>query len=81
MSPSLILIIVNKERSIVDSFGFNTALGNNLNGEGRANDAEYRPATIGHLDFANPPTKSTVDGGQSPSPRHSTFPGSPGSGD
>lgn len=55
MYPSLILILVNKERSIVNSFGFSTALGNDLDGKGHA-DAEHRPATIGHLVFANPPT-------------------------
>jgi hypothetical protein len=64
MYPALILIIVNKERSIVDTFGLSTVLG-----EGHANSAEHRPATIGHLFFANP-TKSAVDG--EVSPRHST---------
>jgi hypothetical protein len=78
MYPALILIIVNRERSIVDTFGFSTVLGNN---EGHANSAEHRPATIGHLVFANPPTKSTVDGEQSLSPRHSTVPVGLGSGD
>ena len=67
MHPALILIIVNKERSIVHTFGFSTALGNNLNGEGHANSAEYRPATIGHLAFANPPT-NTVDDEKSVAP-------------
>ena len=67
MHPALILIIVNKERSIVHTFGFSTALGNNLNGEGHANSAEYRPATIGHLVFANP-AMNAVDGEKSVAP-------------
>lgn len=66
MYPALILVIVNKERSIVDTFGFST---------------EHRPATIGHLVFANPPTKSIVDGEQSLSPRHPTVPVGLGSDD
>jgi hypothetical protein len=73
MYPSLIFIIVNKERSIVNSFGFSTALGRDLNGEGHTNSAEHHPATIGHLVFANPPT---IDNEQSLSPRHSV-PGEP----
>ena len=80
MYPALILIIVNKERSIVDTFGFSTVVGSNLNGEGYTNSAEYRPATIGHLVF-NTPTKGTVDSEQSLSPRHSVVPGDPGSSD
>ena len=67
MLPALILIIVNKERSIVHTFGFSIALGSNLNGEGHANSAEYRPATIGHLVFANPPMNA-VDGEKSVAP-------------
>jgi hypothetical protein len=82
MYPSLILIIVNKERSIVNTFGFSTVLGDNVDGEGHANSAEHRPATIGHLVFANPPTeKSTVDNERPLSSGHSTFPGGPGSND
>ena len=74
MYSSLILIIVNKERSIVDSFGFNTVLRGNLNVEGNGNGSEHHPATIGHLDFANPPTKSThaVDNERPLSSRHSS---------
>jgi len=75
MCPALILIIVNKEHSIVNTFGFSTVLGSNLNGEGHTNSTEQHPATIGCLVFANPPTKSTVDNEQSLSPRHSTVPG------
>ena len=67
MHPALILVIVNKERSVVHTFGFSTALGNNLNGEGHANSAEYRPATIGHLVLVNPPM-NTVDGEKSVAP-------------
>jgi hypothetical protein len=76
MYPALILIIVNKERSIVNSFGFSTALGGNLNGEGHDNrlGTENHPATIGHLVFANPPSKSThaVDNDRPLSSRHSS---------
>lgn len=72
MYPALILIIVNKERSIVNIIGSSTVLGNNFNGEGRANSVEHCPATIGHLVSANPPTNSIVDGERSLSPRHST---------
>jgi hypothetical protein len=70
MYPALILIIVNKERSIVETFGFSTVLGGNLTHEGHAT-AEHRPATIGNLVFANPPT----DNEWSLSTRHSTVPG------
>jgi len=69
MYPPLVLIIVNKECSIVDTFGFST---------GHANSAEHSSATIGQLVFA---TKSTVDNEQSLFPRHSSFPGGPGSSD
>jgi hypothetical protein len=75
MFPSIIIIIVNKERSIVNTFGFSTVLGSNLNGEGHAYSAEHRPATIGHLVFADPPNNSTVDNERPLSPKHSTFPG------
>jgi hypothetical protein len=74
MYPALILIIVNKERSIVDTFGFSTVLGS---GEGYTNSAEHRPATIGHLVFS-PPTKGTVDSEHFLSP---IVPGGPGSSD
>ena len=79
MYSSLILIIVNKERSIVNTFGSSTVLGNNLNHEGLSNTAEYRSATIGHLVFANTPIKSTVDEGHSLSSILSTdtVPGGP----
>jgi hypothetical protein len=81
MYPALILIIVNKERSIVNTFSFSMALGSNLNGEGHANSAEDHPAAIGHLVFANSPTNSTADNEWSLSPRDSSFPGWPGSSD
>ena len=57
MYPSLILIIVNKEHSIVNTFGFSTPVPrSNLNGEGHANGAEHRSAiTVS----PNPP--GTVD--------------------
>ena len=78
MYPSLILIIVNKERSMVDTFGLSTVLGTRSNLDG-ANGAEYRPATIGHLVFTA--TKNTVDSERSLSPRHSVVPVGPGSSD
>ncbi|KAF8232235.1 hypothetical protein L208DRAFT_1397642 [Tricholoma matsutake] len=74
MYPALILIIVNKKHSIIDTVGFNTVLGSNLNGEGHATSAEHRPATIGHLVFANPPTKNNVDNEQLHLTRHSNVP-------
>ena len=68
MYPGLILIIVNKERSIVNTFGFSTVIGNKVDREGHADSAEYRPATAGNLVFAN---KSTiVDNEQSLSTGH-----------
>ena len=72
MYPALILVIVNKERSIVNMFGFtgSTVVGNI---ESHPTSTEHHPATIGHLIFANPPTKSTVDNEQSLSPTHSAF--------
>ena len=83
MIPSLILIIVNKECSIVDTmtFGLSTVLRCNLNGEGDTNSMEHHPATIEHLQVAaNLPTKSTLDNEQSLLPRPSALPG-PGSSD
>jgi hypothetical protein len=80
MYPALVLIIVNTERSIVNTFGFDTAGRSNLNGEGQANgnSAEHHPAAIGNLVFA---TKSTVDNEGSLPPRDSSFPGGLGSSD
>ncbi|KAF8222551.1 hypothetical protein L208DRAFT_1413272 [Tricholoma matsutake] len=74
MYPALILIIVNKKHSIIETVSFNTVLGSNLNGEGHATSAELQPATIGHLVFANPPTKNNVDSEQLPLTRHSNVP-------
>ncbi|KAF8239185.1 hypothetical protein L208DRAFT_1386430 [Tricholoma matsutake] len=74
MYPALILIIVNKEHSIIETVGFNTVLGSNFNGEGHATSAEHRPATIGHLVFANTPTKNSIDNGQLLLTRHSNVP-------
>ena len=81
MFPSLILVIINKERSIVNTFGVSTVLGGNVNGEGHVSGAEYRPATIGNLVFANTPTADStiVDKEQPVLPRHSAV--GPGSGD
>ena len=79
MYSSLILIIVNKERSIVNTFGFSTIHRHDFNGEGHANGAEHRPATIGQFVAANLSTVGTVDNEQSLSHRHSAFPGGPGS--
>ncbi|KAF8223475.1 hypothetical protein L208DRAFT_1411759 [Tricholoma matsutake] len=74
MYPALILIIVNKECSIVNTFGFSTVLGSS---EGYTNSAEHHPAPIGHLVF-NPPTQGTVDSEQFLSP---IVPGGPRSSD
>ena len=83
MYPSLILIIVNKERSIVNTFGFSMpALGSNLNGEDHPNGAEHRSATMPHFAVANLPagTMSTVDNERSLSTRHSAIPANDGPG-
>ena len=82
MYPSLIFIIINKEHSIVDSFGFSTVPGENLNGEGHDNGTGHHPATIEHLVFDSPSTKSiqAVDNERSLLPRHSSDPGGPGVG-
>jgi hypothetical protein len=79
MYPALILVIVNKDCSIVNTFGFST----DLNIEDRTISTEQRPPSIGHLVFAGLPTKSIVDNEQSLScsPKHSTFPGRRGSSD
>jgi len=64
MYPALILLIVNKERSIVNTFGFSTTRRSNSNTgiEGHTKSTEHRPATVGHLVFASLPTNnSTVD--------------------
>ncbi|KAF8240294.1 hypothetical protein L208DRAFT_811694 [Tricholoma matsutake] len=74
MYPALILIIVNKKHSIIETVGFNTVLGSNLNGEGHATSAEHRPATIGHLVFANHPTENNVDSEQLVLTRHPNVP-------
>jgi hypothetical protein len=62
MYPSLILIIVNEGHSSVETFGFSMTF-ESRNGQGHTN-AEHRPATIGNLMFADPPT-STVDNDES----------------
>lgn len=64
MYPALILVIVNKEHSIVNTFGFNTALGNNLNIDGDPKNTDH-PATIGCLVFASPLANRSVDNEQS----------------
>ena len=76
MYPSLILLIINKERSIINTFGFSTVLETKLNGEGHAKSTEHHRATIGHLVFVNP-TTVMVDNEElfSSLPRHSTVPG------
>ena len=84
MYPLLILIIVNKKHSIVNTFGFSMPVhGSNLNGEGHPNSAEHRSVTMPRFVVANPPagTVSTVDNERSLSTRHSAIPanGGPGS--
>jgi hypothetical protein len=68
MYPALVIIIVNKQRSMVYTFGISTVHGN---GEGYANGTQHRPATIGNLVFADPPAKSIVDNDKSLPPIHS----------
>ena len=85
MYPSFILLIVNKERSIVNTFGLHTVSGANLNGEGHAKSTEHHPVTIGHLVFVDPTTLMVDDDHSkqllSRSPRHFTAPGGLGSSD
>jgi len=78
MYPALILVIVNKQRSIVNTFGINTTLGSNLNVEGHAKSTKHHPATTRDFVFASPSVNSTVDHEQS---LYSGFPGGPRSSD
>ena len=60
MYPALILVIVNQQRSFVDTYSLKTVTRNNLNGT--VQDAEHRPATVGHLSFASPaPLTESID--------------------
>ena len=81
MYPALIVVIVNKERSFVHTFGSDIMASNNLNVEGHTKSTEHRPENIGHLVFASQPANSTVDNERSLSVSHSAFPGGPGSSD
>jgi hypothetical protein len=60
MYPALVIVIINKHRSIVDTFSFNA---NNMNNDGSSTyqPAEYRPATIGNLAFVVPTTTSGME--------------------
>ena len=52
MFPALVVLIVNTQRSIIDTIQLTVSVG----GTGTARQPGYRPATIGHLSFAAPPT-------------------------
>lgn len=51
MYPTIIVILVNNQRSFVDTYGFSSP-----GGEDIIVNAESRPATFGHLSFAVPGT-------------------------
>lgn len=56
MYPTIVAILVNQERSLVETFGFSTVL--KANGENLpAYSATGRPATRGHLSFASFPSR------------------------
>ncbi|GLB33184.1 hypothetical protein LshimejAT787_0100690 [Lyophyllum shimeji] len=49
MYPTLVIVLINSQRSIVDTYGFSTALNEKM---GTVDDRGARPATAGHLSFA-----------------------------
>ncbi|KAG6914328.1 hypothetical protein DXG01_000976 [Tephrocybe rancida] len=58
MYPTIIIVLVNTQRSFVDTYGFSEA-----EDHGHVQpDSQYRPATMGHLSFAaGPQTESTAN--------------------
>ena len=61
MFPALVVLIVNKQRSIVDTFNLSVSVGG-TDVERQPQITEHRPATVDHLSFAvGPPTCSTTD--------------------
>ncbi|GLB44416.1 hypothetical protein LshimejAT787_1700430 [Lyophyllum shimeji] len=56
MYPTMVIVLVNQHRTMVEFFGFDTGLGRTR----RPIDEEHHPVTLGHLSFARPPTSHTT---------------------
>ncbi|KAF5382134.1 hypothetical protein D9615_004307 [Tricholomella constricta] len=56
MYPAVVVVLVDRQRSFVETFGFSTAMRSN---GAYTRDPGQRPATVGHLSFAPPPTLGT----------------------
>lgn len=53
MYPSIVILFVNTQRSIVDIYGFSTVFKSSRRPtRDGSSDPESRPATMGHLSFA-----------------------------
>ena len=48
MYPTIVIVLVNSQRSMVDTYGFTNVLNKK---QGETLDVEARPATVGHLSF------------------------------
>jgi len=58
MYPTIVIVLVNSQRSFVDTYGFSSAWNE---GKGMVYSRGLRPPTIGHLSFAaSPPTEGIV---------------------
>jgi len=58
MYPTIVIVLVNSQRSFVDTYGFSSAWNE---GKGMVHSHGSRPPTVGHLSFAaSPPTEGTV---------------------
>jgi len=55
MYPTIVILLVNTQRSFVDTYGFTTVFKDQ---KSYAHDIEFCPATAGHLSFAMAHTKS-----------------------
>ncbi|RDB18527.1 hypothetical protein Hypma_000239 [Hypsizygus marmoreus] len=58
MYPTIVVVLVNRERSFVDTCGFTAIDLNSALPHGHT--ASARPATVGHLSFAVAPTRTTM---------------------
>lgn len=55
MYPTIVFLLVNRHRSFVDTYGLDsTSIARDIGVHG----VSSRPATVGHLSFALPPTTS-----------------------
>ncbi|KAG6840131.1 hypothetical protein C0991_008647 [Blastosporella zonata] len=67
MYPTIVIVLVNSQRSFVETYGFSDA------GISAQPDSQYRPATAGHLSFAaGPQTEITSITGAESVKRHVT---------